>query len=59
MGISIFFRKCVSSAITKRKNQAPLKGHGLKKVWYLSVDIMVLFHLGVLLHLQLEEREHD
>lgn len=34
-----------------QKNQAPLKGHGLKKVWYLSVDIMVLFHLGVLLHL--------
>ncbi len=51
MGISIFFRKCVSSAITKRKNQAHLKGHGLKKVWYLPVDIMMLFHLGVLLHL--------
>lgn len=54
--VSLFFSENVyhqqlQKEITKRKNQAPLKGHGLKKVWYLPVNIMVLFHLGVLLHL--------
>lgn len=50
--VSLFFSENVyHQQLQKKKNQAPLKGHGLKKVWYLSVDIMVLFHLGVLLHL--------
>ena len=50
-GYLYFFQKMCIISNYKKKKQAPLKGLGLKKVWYLPVDIMVLFHLGVLLHL--------
>ncbi len=49
--VSLFFSENAYHLQLKEKKPSPFERTWFEKVRYLSVDIMVLFHLGVLLHL--------